>query len=278
MHQIADYQQRISSVLRYYRKAKSIYDVHSPFLYELLEAVMRDNRSFFTFEQAEGLRAYWLRQKAPIYLSDVGAPSKVFNQSERTAGQIVRASAISPRVGRWLFRLALHLRPQYLLELGTNVGLSSIYLHGADRRAALHTIEGATEIAKMAQHSFQAVKATEQLQLHLGTFDQQIPPVLESLPRLDFLFMDGDHRKSATLRHVRTCLPKLHHDSVVVIGDIHWSPDMEAAWEQLKQLPEVTLSVDLYEIGLLFFRSELKIVQHWTIIPTPWKPWRALML
>ncbi len=274
MYNLADYWHRLLSIARYYYRARTIYDAHSPFLYELLRATLEDNRSYFAFEQAESLRRYWSHQRTQVPVIEAGAGSKVYRTSQVSARRLVRASALSPSAGRLLFRLAHLLKPRYLIELGTNVGVSTVYLHGANRSAELHTVEGNPPTAEMAHHSFRMAGTSEALHVHTGTFDHHLPKLLESLPRLDFLFLDGDHRHQPTVQYVRQSLPKLHGNSVVVIGDIHWSTDMEAAWRELQALPAVRLSVDLYELGLLFFRPEIKEPQHWTIIGKHWKPWR----
>ncbi len=53
--------------------------------------------------------------------------------------------------------------------------------------------------------------------------------------------------------------------SVVLIRKPHASRGSTAHWNALCARPEVTLSIDLYEIGLLFFRKEFRVKQHFML-------------
>jgi predicted O-methyltransferase YrrM len=73
---------------------------------------------------------------------------------------------------------------------------------------------------------------------------------------LDLVFIDGHHLKDPTLDYFEQCLGKAHNDSVFILDDIHWSQGMEEAWEQVKHHPRVSVTIDLYTMGLVFLRSE----------------------
>lgn len=267
------YSFRLQSLLSFYYRAQTRYDIHSPFLSEFVERVVEDRRSFFAFERAESLRRYWLEQTGRVPIVDLGAGSKVNTATERSIAELVRHSAIDAAAGRQLFRLACWRKPRYMVELGTNVGISTLYLHGADRRARLISVEGNPHLARMAAHGLKLARVSDQLQLRTGSFAELLPEICQELPRIDLLFLDGDHRGVTTRRYIEQCMPLLHDESTVVIGDIHWSPDMEAAWHDLKSHPRVRASVDLYHLGLLFFRPEIRHPEHRTIVPAAWKPW-----
>jgi predicted O-methyltransferase YrrM len=166
-----------------------------------------------------------------------------------------------------------YTKPTTILELGTNLGLSALYMRAAARSAKLVTIEGQAVVAKLATISFERAKLPLAT-IKCGTFSEQLPTALAALKRLDFAFLDGDHRADATLTYFEQLLPYLHAESVVVIGDIHWSTAMETAWEQLLKHPSVSLSVDLFHFGVLFFRDEQRQQEHFTLIRKKWKPWR----
>ncbi len=275
MHSARFYWHRLRALACFYRRARTIYDVHSPYLADLIRNTIEDERTYFTFIQLDSLRRYWAQQhtlRVPVL--DQGAGSRVSRAPERTAAQLVRHSAVSPASGRFLFRLAHWARPRYLLELGTNLGLSALYLHGADRRAQLITVEGNPAIARMAEHSFRLAGAAPTLQPHVGLFHEVLPQLLPQLPRIDLFFLDGDHRGVATLDYFTRCLASAHEDSIFIIGDIHWSPDMEAAWARIQQHESVRATVDVFHFGLVFFRPEFRHKEHWTLAPWWWKPWR----
>jgi predicted O-methyltransferase YrrM len=80
--------------------------------------------------------------------------------------------------------------------------------------------------------------------------------VLEKIKTLDMLFIDGNHSYDATMRYFEMCKPYLHNQSLIVFDDIYWSKGMTQAWKEIKADPIVTVSIDLFFIGLVFFRKE----------------------
>lgn len=274
MQSAADYAFRLRTLLSFYWRAHTRYDIHSPFLAEFTERVVEDRREFFAFQRAESLRSYWLGQSDRVPIVELGAGSKVDAGATRRIADLVRHNAIDAASGRQLFRLACWRQPQYIVELGTNVGISTLYLHGADRRARLVTVEGNPHLAHLAKHGFRLAGASDCLDLRVGSFAEHLPAICRDWPRIDLLFLDGDHRGAATIRYIEQCLPLLHEESTVIIGDIHWSADMETAWHRLQQHPRVRASVDLYHLGFLFFRSQFRYPEHHALVPAAWKPWR----
>lgn len=253
-------------------------------LAELLREVIEDDRQYHAFRLIESIRAYWRGQEGTVNLTNLGAPSKTGNQQRRSIARLVRQQAIGSACGRLLFRLALWLQPQRIIELGTNAGISTIYLHAANTETPLDTVEGNPEIATLAQRTFAQAGTSARLHSHLDTFKEWLDtlpppqnfwagrPADQQTGRLLFL-LDGDHRYQPTLDYVQRLLPYADDESIFVIADIHWSEEMEKAWAKLKSLPRVTASVDTYHFGLLFFRPGLN-GPHVELIPTKFKPWR----
>ncbi|HEY6976054.1 MAG TPA: class I SAM-dependent methyltransferase, partial [Chitinophagaceae bacterium] len=126
------------------------------------------------------------------------------------------------------------------------------------------TIEGAKAIAEIAKENFQQLGLSN-IELIEGNFDSILIPTVKELPVIDFAFIDGNHRKEPTINYFKEILPKTSEHSIVVLDDIHWSREMEEAWEYIKQHASVTLSIDLFFIGIVFFRTEQKVKQHFTI-------------
>lgn len=283
MHQLAYWIFRWRSFCRWYAQAKTRYDLHAPFMADFAAAVLRDKRYFHGFGLVAQLRKYWARQSGEVPILSLGAPSKVSGARQRRIRDLVKKSAVPSSCGNLLFRTALWAQahkssreaPVFLLELGTNAGISTLYLHYANRRAQLHTIEGNPAVAALAQQTFQVARCYDTLRQHVGTFAEVLPRVLPQIPHLDLLFIDGDHRFEGTLQYLRACLPKAQENSVFIVADIHWSEDMEKAWEAAKTLNGVTASLDVYHFGLLFFKQGISPQQHLAYVATRWKPWRV---
>lgn len=274
---LAYYWFRFRSALRWYLRAGTRYDVHSPRLFEFVNEVYCDDRHYHAFDLVRAIRNHWQRKAGRVKLQSLGAPSKTTSKSERSIASLVATNAIAEKEGRLLFRLALWLKAENILEFGTNAGISTMYLHAADTRALLNTVEGNADVAALAHETFALGGASGKLRPHTALFDAWLDEhwTTDLMPteRLDLFFLDGDHRYQPTLDYVRRLLPARRETSVFVIADIHWSEGMERAWEELKTFPEVTASVDMYHFGLLFFDPGMD-GPHVGLVPVGWKPWR----
>lgn len=259
--------------LRYFWRARTIYDVHSPFVADLVNAVVEDTRHFYAFSEIEVLREKMLQNDTLLQIQDYGAGSLVNANTTRTVGDLAQNAAIPAEVGRQLFRLVHFCKPQTILELGTSLGVSTLYLASGNSRAQVLTVEGSPAVATMAQQHFKILKK-ENIILQQGEFQFVLSDILQNINKLDFLFLDGDHRETATWLYVEQCLALAHDNSVFVIADIHWSEEMEHVWKRLQAHSRVTLSVDLFHLGLLFFRKENIEKEHFTIVKKEYKFWR----
>jgi predicted O-methyltransferase YrrM len=292
---------RATSAIRWYLGASTRYDVHSPYLVEFIKEVYRDDRHYHAFDLIASVRKYWQGRPGMVKLQSLGAPSKTTSKNERTVRSLVATNAIDDDCGRFLFRLALWLRAESIIEFGTNAGISTLYLHAANTSATFHTVEGNADVAALAKETFAKAGTGTGLHPHVGLFNKWLwahgpKPVTKqkaekfSIKRkiskntsatatkpadqpLDLFFCDGDHRYQPTLDYVAALMPSRSVNAVFVIADIHWSEGMERAWEELKQLPEVTASVDVYHFGLLFFKEGVS-GPHVSLISTRFKPWR----
>lgn len=232
--------------------------IHSPFVFDFVAAVLADRASFPEYASVEALRSSLLADGTVLSVEDFGAGVS----SSRSVASIAR-SALKPRkFGQLFFRMARYYQPSSILELGTSLGITTSYLALGAPSASVVTCEGAPAVAAVARRNFASLGLSS-LRVIEGNFDDTLSLALA--PSLDFVYVDGNHRLEPTLRYFRQMQPFLHADSIVVFDDIHWSEEMEDAWAALKADPSVTCSVDLFYIGILFFRREFFTPQHFTI-------------
>ena len=261
------------SLLQYFFKAKTKYQIHSPFLFELIDEVLEDDRIFYAFQEIEAYRNYLVQNNTQISVTDLGAGSSVGNSGYKRSIRSIAKSAVSPQSQcEFLFRLIQHYKPEIMLELGTSLGVNTLYQAMGNVNGKMITMEGCKETANIAFQSFQKLKANN-VGIVLGNFDEKLPETLKKLPKLDYVFFDGNHRKKPTLSYFEQCLSLAHNDSIFIFDDIHWSKEMKEAWEEIKKHPSVTLSLDLYYMGMVFFRKENVVKEHFTVIPSKYKPW-----
>jgi predicted O-methyltransferase YrrM len=237
--------------------------IHSPFVFDFVTGVLNDRRSYPAYKTIEDLRQHLLKDQTSLTIEDMGAGSVYATTHSRTVAAIAKHAAKSPRLGQLLFRVAQYYQPMTILELGTSLGLSAAYLAAGVPQGHVFTLEGSPAIAEAAGRNLRslALDAT----VVTGNFDEQLMPLLKSLPPIDLAFVDGNHRREPTLRYFNTLLRHSAHPSALIFDDIHWSEDMETAWTQIKNDPRVYLTIDLFFIGIVFLREEFKTKQDFII-------------
>lgn len=266
---------QLGEFFRFYRTAVTKYQLHSTFVFELACAVLEDQRRFYAFRDVEALRHKMLDSAVAVQVQDYGTGGigEGGQPKSRSVRSIVRQAGSSAWQGQLLFRLANHLRPTTMLELGSSVGIGTMYLAAAVREARFLSLEGSPELAHVARMNLDWLGLSKCVEVREGTFDQLLDPALEDLKRLDFVFLDGNHRKEPTVRYFERCLAFAHEKTVFVFDDVHGSPEMSSAWEQIKNHPKVRLSIDFFEISLVLIDPDFREKQHFKIVPARWKPW-----
>jgi predicted O-methyltransferase YrrM len=260
------YSQLITKYLHYYLTASNSkgHRIHSPFVFDFIKNVLNDNRNFYSYQQVESLRAQLLKNEKIIEVEDFGAGSAMSKTNRRTVSEIVRSAAKSEKSGRLLFRIANYYQPKTMIELGTSAGLSSAYLASALPDSKLITIEGSSAMAEIAKKNLSSLGLSN-IELIAGNFDDILPKILEKHPVIDLAFIDGNHRKEPTLNYFNSLVQHIADFSVLIFDDIHWSSDMEAAWQKIKNDGKVMLTIDLFFLGIVFFKSDFKTKQHFII-------------
>ena len=241
--------------LRHLRHAGNRHDVHSPFVYTLVEEALRSRSGRPHFPDIEKLRYQLLKDERLIPVIDLGAGSRHSNAAERKVCDIA-ASALKPRrQAELLHRIVRHFKPSTVLELGTSLGLTTVYLARGAENGNVITIEGSPAVHALAKEHFNQLGQRNIMSVQ-GSFTDRLPEVLATTEQLDFVFIDGHHAKEPTLRYFELCLTKAHNHSVFIFDDIHWSLDMEQAWAAVMAHPRVTVTIDLFKFGLVFLRKE----------------------
>lgn len=253
----------ISDYLKHRLTAKSRHGTHSPFVYKLTDEVIYDFKSKNEYESIEEQRKKLFNDDSVITVTDLGAGSQLNKDRTKRVSQIAKNALKSPRLAQLIYRLAKESQPKNIIELGTCLGITTAYLSKACPEAKITTIEGCPETAKVAVRNFQDL-ALENIELQVGNFDQLFPGVISNADQLDFVYIDGNHRKEATLEYFKWCLPKVHEGSLLIFDDIYWSKGMKEAWEEIKAHPEVTVTIDLFWIGLVYFRKG-QVKEHFKI-------------
>jgi len=228
--------------------------IHSPFVFEIVTKVFRRKGEKKELELAGAIRQVMLSDKRVIKRAAFGATGKA---EEIKAGKFVRRSSVSPKYGKLLYNLVAFYKPEAILELGTAAGISAVYMALGNPDAKLVTIEGCRETAMIAQENFNRT-GVKNATLVNASFDEVLPLVFFDLRKIDMAFFDGNHTFEATVSYFERCLPYVDENTFFVFDDIHWSQEMEKAWEKIKENEKVSISIDIHRMGLVFFRTGIE--------------------
>lgn len=245
----------------YFLQREDRHSLQSPLVYHLYQGLRNHKtRTRHQFPEIEKLRQRLLRDQRTLTINDLGAGSQQFTSKERKIADITRYSCSSQKYSL-LYQYFCSLTPaETVVELGTCLGINSCYL-AEIARGDLYTFEGAGELADIAKENLRRYKNTR---LILGDISKTFPIFLHDQQTIDFVFIDANHTYEHTLSYFNQVKEKLHANSIVIIGDIHWSKGMENAWEEIRQMEEVRLSLDFFECGVLLFRENLD-PQHYVL-------------
>ena len=229
--------------------------MHSPFVFDLTTNIL-PSAPCQTQPMADSMRRELLLEELQILIEDHGAGYDGHTKSShrKSIREILRSSARDQKTGALLHRLVKAYQPAQMLELGTNLGFSALYQADANPQGKLISVEGAVQLAVLASKGLKM--RTPNAEIHCGTFENVLHSQIDwNQFKPGHVLIDGNHRKEPTLAYFHFLLPKVKDGALMVFDDIHWSPGMTEAWESLIQHPEVSVSVDLFSLGLVWIRK-----------------------
>ena len=242
--------------IKYFLKAKNKHYAQAPFLYEFITRVLNQKPKEENCNKIEQLRKKLCNSDEIIRITDFGAGSHINKSKYRTIKDIARNSSKNPKFGNLLFRISQFYKPKNTIELGTSLGISTLYLALANQKSKVFTLEGCPETAKIAQNNFDKFEINN-ITITTGDFKNTLEKKLKKIKSIDLAFIDGNHKEKATISYFKECLKYANNNTLFIFDDIHWSRGMENAWKYIISHPKTTLSIDLFYIGIIFIKSEL---------------------
>jgi predicted O-methyltransferase YrrM len=236
-------------MFRHWLLAVGRHSLHEPFIYDFYDSVIADPFLHSDVEEIEQLRNSYRHNRKKQDLQALGAASR---QGQRSFRQLAFEGSTRPSHAQILYRISDHIHAKNIIELGTSLGFTSLYLT-INPEVHLITLEGDPLLVEEAGKQFNRMKRTNIQQIE-GNIDDTFIPALEQLQSVDMLYVDANHRYEPTVRYFEQALNYVHDNSVMVFDDIHWSAEMTRAWEKIRQHERVTMAIDLYQFGIVFFK------------------------
>ena len=246
---------QIKTYLKFLWQSKNEHAVHSPFVFTLITKCFYDKKPKSEYEVLERYRNSLLENKNTIEVTDFGAGSKVFKSNKREISKIAKTAGITRKRAELLFRIVNYFQPESILEIGTSLGLATAALTLGTKNTKLITLEGCPNTMAIAKNQLQKINCNN-VEFVITEFSSYFHSENLKSKIYNLIYFDGNHQKQATLDYFQLLLPTITNETVWIFDDIHWSPEMEVAWEIIKNHPKVTVTIDTFQWGLVFFRRE----------------------
>ncbi len=252
---------QIQSYFKFLKRSTNQHGVHSPFVFDLVTKCFYDTKKHQAYTKIKGYRKQLLNSTLAIKVTDLGSGGQFFKTNIRNVSKMAQVAGSNFKEAKLLFRLSQYFQFNSVLELGTSLGIATQAIHLGNPKANITTIEGCPNISEHTRQQFDDfnIKNTEIITSNFNT----ILPELNS-NKYDLVYFDGNHQKEATLSYFESLLPTTHNDTIFIFDDIYWSKAMTEAWGTIKEHPKVTVTIDTYHFGFVFFRKE-QAKAHFTI-------------
>lgn len=228
--------------------------IHSPFVYHLLTKAIEAKTPLQIVKPIDTVRKSLKKNQTVVKVKELGAPSRIFTSDRRPVNQIAKFTATHPKYAQLLWRLVDYFKPGNVLELGASLGISGMYLCFHRHMPRLISVEGSESLASIARQNLNSIRPTG-TNVIAGEISECLPIVFDLMPKIDFAYFDANHQYAPSIKYFEQCLCHFHKNSVLVVADIHLNPGMQQAWEEICQHREVVITIDLFELGLVFFNK-----------------------
>ncbi|NND89068.1 MAG: class I SAM-dependent methyltransferase [Flavobacteriaceae bacterium] len=252
---------QVTSYFKFLLRSTNAHGVHSPFVYDLVTKCFYDTGSYTAYSTLDRIMRWARQNKTIVNVKDHGNGSRVFKNNSRKVGDIAKHAGITNKRQQLLFRITRYFASNRSLELGTSIGLATSAIALGNTKGVVDTVEGCPETTTIAHEIFDKFQISNIL-LYQKTFESFLQNDFSE--PYDLVFLDGNHSEVGTLEYFNAILPYLHNDSVVILDDIYWSRGMTRAWDQLSTHSQVSVTIDTFQWGILFFRKE-QPKQHFKI-------------
>lgn len=240
-------------------KHRKGFGIHSPFTFTLLNKTLRENVPSEIKALARNYRRGFLSSKATLPRSILGAGALLSSGEQKNVlvSQIMQSSAISSRYGELLYLLSKHFGADDILELGTGLGMSTFYLATGSPSSVLVSVEGHMPYARLAEQELDNADMVN-VEVITASFKEALDKLKKEKKRFGLFYIDGDHTLEATLNNFNRCAEISTQNAIFIFDDIHWSDEMEAAWEAIKQQDQCRISMDLFRMGIVFMNKKFQ--------------------
>lgn len=265
---------KYKAFFKWYLTANTIYDIHSPNLYPVVEALEYETISPVHLKGIQQFFRALSLQKKKFDLVDRGASQ---DQPKRNMDfSRFAEKSRSPMFNyKRLYRLAKYLNAKEVLELGTGSASGHYVLRKAVPEAQITSIDADAFLTEMGKENLGQYQTSSQF--ICSTFKEFWNMDLAQSQTWDLIVIDGDHRGEAMYQNFNSILKwskQQLHQPCMYWDDIRWSPDAFAGWTKICSEYE-GIAIDYFNFGLLVPTKYANSRQTVSVIPYLAKVWRC---
>jgi predicted O-methyltransferase YrrM len=239
----------------YFIHSTNQHGIHSPFIFDFYRKIIKNKKVEIDFTAIENLRKDLKNNDLEIAITDFGAGVKGKKLNARKISDIAQKALKKPKYSQLLYRIVRFLKPKTIIDLGTSLGITTAYFAKANPEATIFSFEGCPNTANIAKQNFKNL-GLKNIEVIVGNLDNTLRLKIDEIDVLDFAFFDANHRYEPTIDYFNLCLKKINDKSVFIFDDIYWSEEMKQAWVEIKAHSKVKITVDLFFVGIVFFKEE----------------------
>jgi predicted O-methyltransferase YrrM len=233
---------------------KKGHGIHSPFVFDLVSRVFRNKTNSDIVNRIEKVRKRLIKDRRLIKVSDLGAGSVKMKSEYRKVSDIAKYSPVTKKYGIFLSNMASEFGKGGIIEFGTSFGISTMYMAASVPEDIIYTMEGSPAIAEIAKANF-ASEGFRNTKVMIGSFDELMPEIIKKGVKPGMIFIDGNHRKKPVLEYFNKMVEISDSETVIIIDDIYNSREMAEAWSEIKLNQKVSVSIDVFRMGIVFFKK-----------------------
>ena len=253
--------QQIKYRFSYFLNAVNEHSLHSPFIYEFYTEVVRSKKLNTDFSEIERLREVLIKDKSTVKESETS--SKTNKSASKAVKSIASEQLTSAKYSTLLYRIVKYFNVQQIVELGTCLGINTLYL-AKYKASQVLTFEENPSIAKIAQANFDQQQA-HNIKIIEGSMSRKLSYFLNGSIKPDLVYIDASHKFETVMKCFNMVINNKHDETIVIINNIKWPKPMQKAWETIVNHQEVTMSIDLNKWGIVFFKLNF-IKKHYILM------------
>ncbi len=245
---------KIVSFFCFILKSKNEHGVHSPFIFDLITTCFYVKKNNHDLTILSNYKEDLSKNSSLQEIYDFNFLSNILLSEKKKKEKIIKDFGVSNKRTRLLINLIQYLKPRSILEIGTSVGINTVTLASALENFKIITVEENEQSTNISRELFKKYNL-KQIELLSGKLDDVLPDVFKK-NTFDFICFKNHGLTKKVLKYFEASVSSIHNNSVCLFKNIHIDKESDQVWEQIKKHEKVTVTIDTFKWGLVFFRKE----------------------